>query len=99
MELSGPGEVVNAVEKFYAVTDTVIRSLTVKIDKKPVPVRPAVEAVPATDATATAPVAATATTPATAPATAPAAVPAPAATPAEEVKTNEPDKPATPRAE
>ena len=34
MELSGPGEMVGAIETFYKVNDPVIRYLTVKVEKK-----------------------------------------------------------------
>jgi small subunit ribosomal protein S6 len=41
MELSGPGEMIPALENFFKVTDGVIRFLTVKIEpKKPVVVKP-----------------------------------------------------------
>jgi small subunit ribosomal protein S6 len=36
MELSGPGDMIPALENFYKVHDTVIRYLTVKVEKKPV---------------------------------------------------------------
>ncbi len=34
LELSGPGELIHALETFYRVNDSVIRYLTVKIEKK-----------------------------------------------------------------
>ena len=34
MELSGPGEMVSALETFYKVNDQVIRYLTIKVEKK-----------------------------------------------------------------
>ena len=34
MELTGPGEMVGALETFYKVNDTVIRYLTIKVEKK-----------------------------------------------------------------
>ena len=34
MELSGPGEMVGALETFYKVNDPVIRYLTIKVEKK-----------------------------------------------------------------
>jgi len=34
MELTGPGEMVGALETFYKVNDPVIRYLTVKVEKK-----------------------------------------------------------------
>lgn len=49
MELTGPGNMIHTLENFYKVHDTIIRYLTVKIEKKPV-VKKAVE--PAADAAA-----------------------------------------------
>lgn len=42
MELTGTGEMLNSLENFYKVTDSVVRFLTVKRAKKP-QVRPPVE--------------------------------------------------------
>lgn len=49
MELSGTGEMVNAIENFFKLNDSVIRYLTVKVEKKKVAPKAApkkVEAVP-----------------------------------------------------
>jgi len=34
MEIAGPGKIVNALETFYKVNEAVIRSLTIKVEKK-----------------------------------------------------------------
>jgi small subunit ribosomal protein S6 len=34
MEITGPGKIVNALETFYKVNEAVIRSLTIKVEKK-----------------------------------------------------------------
>jgi small subunit ribosomal protein S6 len=39
-ELSGPGTMIAVLESFYKVTDSVIRYMTVKVDKKPVAPKP-----------------------------------------------------------
>ena len=36
MELSGPGDMIPTLENFYKVHDTIIRYLTVKVEKKPI---------------------------------------------------------------
>jgi len=36
MELTGPGDMIPALENFYKVHDTIIRYLTVKVEKKPI---------------------------------------------------------------
>ncbi|MFH1367569.1 MAG: 30S ribosomal protein S6 [Elusimicrobiota bacterium] len=36
MELAGPGEIITSLENFFKVHDSVIRYLTVKVEKKPV---------------------------------------------------------------
>ena len=46
-EISGPGTMIAILENFYKVTDSVIRYMTVKVDKKPGVPKPAVEAKPA----------------------------------------------------
>jgi len=45
MELSGTGDLISTLENFYKVHDTVIRYLTVKVEKKPV-VKKVVEPAP-----------------------------------------------------
>lgn len=44
MELSGEGEMVNAMENFFKLNDGVIRYLTIKIEKKKVVAKPAPKA-------------------------------------------------------
>ncbi|MDR1942104.1 MAG: 30S ribosomal protein S6 [Endomicrobium sp.] len=53
MELSGEGETVNAIENFFKLNDSVIRYLTVKVEKKkkaaPKPAEKPASAEPATE--------------------------------------------------
>jgi small subunit ribosomal protein S6 len=47
MEIAGPGKIVNALETLYKVNEAVIRSLTVKVEKKkPAKAAPAADAAP-----------------------------------------------------
>ncbi len=58
MEITGPGKIVNALETFYKVNEAVIRSLTIKVEKKkkvvkevkPEEVKPEAAAAPAVEA-------------------------------------------------